>query len=209
MAGEGFFIDHVIYGAVDVDATAQRLLRDYGLGSVPGGRHLGGTTNRIIPLKPPTFLELLGIGDTSMADGAWLEHTLGGRDRPLWWALGVNDIEDSAHRRGLEVQHGTMEMSNGTTVRFRTAGMPRYPLPFFVAAELATADRLDIWLERYAAAGHAAAPGAYTFVEVAEPAEYLGAWLGDHGLPVRHTPTPGRGITRFGIETDRGEIVIE
>jgi hypothetical protein len=208
MAGEGFVIDHVIYGAVDVDATAERLLRDFGLGAVPGGRHLGGTTNRIIPLEPPTFLELLGIGDTSLADGAWLAQTLGGRDRVLWWALGVDDIEDAARRRGLEVQHGTMEMSNGATAAFRTAGMPRYPLPFFVAPEIDDAARLEIWRERYEAAGHESAPGAYTFVEVAEPAEYLDAWLGDHGLPVHHTPVPGHGITRFGIQTARGEIVI-
>ena len=209
MAGEGFFIDHVIYGCVDVDATAARLLRDFGLGSTPGGNHLGGTTNRIIPLEPPTFLELLGIGDTDLADGAWLAQTLAGRDRPLWWALGVDDIEDSAQRRGLQVQHGTMTMADGSTASFRTAGMPRYPLPFFVAPEGDGAGRLAHWQARYAQAGHTSAPGSYTWVEVAEPAEYLDGWLGDHGLPVRHTAIPGRGIVRCGIQTAHGEIVID
>lgn len=209
MPGEGFFIDHVIYGAVDIDATAARLRRDYGLGALPGGKHLGGTTNMIIPLEPPTFLELLGVGDTSLADGAWLAQVLGGQDRVLWWALGVDDIEDSARRRGLPVQHGTMEMSNGTTARFRTAGMPRYPLPFFVASDGDDRERLRIWSERYTAAAHDCAPGTFTFVEVAEPADYLDGWLGDHHLPVRHTAIPGRGISRFGIATATGEIVLE
>src|SRR3990170_2594576 len=54
--GPAMFIDHVIYGVVDVDATAERLRREHGLGSLPGGRHLGGTTNRLVPLEPPTFL---------------------------------------------------------------------------------------------------------------------------------------------------------
>jgi hypothetical protein len=209
MAGEGFFIDHVIYGAIDIDATAERLRRDYGLGSLPGGKHLGGTTNRIIPLEPPTFLELLGIGDTSRADGAWLAQVLRGRDRVLWWALGVDDIEDSAQRRGLSVQHGVMEMNNGAAARFRTAGMPRYPLPFFVAPDVEDAERLQIWRERYAAAGHDSAPGTFSFVEVGEPPGYLDSWLGVHGLPVRHTAVPGHGITRFGIATADGEIVLE
>ena len=39
---EGFFIDHVIYGVQNVDVAAKRLRREFGLGSVPGGLHLGG-----------------------------------------------------------------------------------------------------------------------------------------------------------------------
>jgi hypothetical protein len=209
MPDEGLCIDHVIYGFVDIDATAGRLLRDYGLGSVPGGRHLGGTTNRIVPLEPPSFLELLGVGDTTLPDGAWLAHTLSGHDRVLWWALGTHDIEESARRRGLEVQHGTMEMANGTSAHFRTAGMPRYPLPFFVAPDLDDDARLAVWRERYASAGHESAPAGYTFVEARESAEYLTAWLGDHGLPIRYSPDPGHGIARVGIQTARGEIVLE
>jgi hypothetical protein len=209
MSGEGFFIDHVIYGVVDIDAAAERLRRDYGLGSVPGGEHLGGTTNRLVPLKVPTYLELLGIGDTSKGDGAWLEQTLQGRDRVLWWVLGVDDLEDTARRRGLPIQTGTMAMSDGATASFRTAGMPRYPLPFFVAYNAEPEVRMQLWQRRYREAQHDCEPGTFTFVEVGEPADYLNAWLGDNQLPIRHTPTPLRGIQRVGIATDRGEVVIE
>ena len=209
MAGEGFYIDHVIYGAVDIDATAMRLRDDYGLGCIPGGNHLGGTTNLLIPLEPPTFLELIGIGDTSLADGAWLEQTLAGKDRVLWWVLGVSDLDETARRRGLPIQVGTMAMASGITTTFRTAGMPRYPLPFFVDYSGTPAARIELWKARVADAHHGCAPGTFSFVEVREPADYLDAWLGDHELPLSHTATPGRGIASVGIATDDGDIVLE
>src|SRR4051812_50062206 len=100
MRDEGFFIDHVIYGVVDVDAAAERLRTEHGLGSVPGGVHLGGTRNRVVPLGPECFLELLGIDDTAKDDGAWLEATLQGRDRILWWGIGVAGLGDTPGPRG-------------------------------------------------------------------------------------------------------------
>jgi len=209
MTGEGFYIDHVIYGAVDIDATAERLRRDYGLGSVSGGNHLGGTTNLLVPLAPPTFLELIGIGDTSLADGAWLEQALAGHDRVLWWVLGVDDLDETARRRGLPIQLGTMEMAGGITASFRTAGMPRYPLPFFVDYRSDPDARRALWEARYEAARHDCTPGTFTFVEVAETPEYLDAWLGDHLLPIRHASISGVGIRSFGIATDRAEIVLQ
>ena len=106
MSSEGLYIDHVIYGVVDIDAAAAYLREEHGLGAVPGALHHGGTTNMFVPLRPPLFLELLGVGDTTLADGAWLEQTLGGRDRPLWWALAVDDLDETASRRGLQVQGG-------------------------------------------------------------------------------------------------------
>ncbi|MFN8108635.1 MAG: VOC family protein [Thermoleophilia bacterium] len=207
MGNEGMYIDHVIYGVVDIDAAAERLRREYGLGSVPGGRHLGGTTNRIVPLKPPLYLELLGVGDTSLADAAWLAQTLNGTDRPIWWVLGVDDLDESAHRRGLPVQQGLMAMADGGEVKFRNAGMNRYPLPFFVAYVGDQDTRMRTWERRFAEAGHECVPGGFSFVEVGGGPDLMDAWLGDHGLPVRHTGAP-TGITAVGIETDRGEVVI-
>ena len=78
MSNEGFFIDHVIYGVVDADAACERLRAEFGLGSVAGSEHMGGTTNRIVPLGPECFLEILGIGDTSKSDGAWLHADAAG-----------------------------------------------------------------------------------------------------------------------------------
>ncbi len=36
MNEEGFWIDHVIYGVLDVDAACERLREQFGLGSGPG-----------------------------------------------------------------------------------------------------------------------------------------------------------------------------
>jgi hypothetical protein len=43
--------------------------------------------------------------------------------------------------------------------------------------------------------------------EVGEPPALLDAWLGDHGLPVRHAAGPV-GISAVTIATDRGEAGI-
>lgn len=208
MPTEGLYIDHVIYGVLDVDAAAARLRREHGLGSVPGGIHLGGTTNRIVPLAPPSFIELLGVGDPALGDGAWLSETLAGRDRALWWVLGVDDLDETARRRGLPIQVGMMDMADGSRRTFRTAGMPRYPLPFFISFDIDPEARMQLWRNRYRDARHECEPGGFTFVEVGDTPEQIDAWLGDHGLPVRHVPDALPGIQAVGIETAGGEVVI-
>lgn len=207
MATEGMYIDHVIYGVQDVDAAAERLRREHGLGSVPGGAHLGGTTNRLVPLAPPVFLELLGVGDTTLADGAWLDQTLAGRDRVLWWVIGVDDLDETARRRGLPIQSASMRMADGRQSTFRTAGMNRYPLPFFITFGLDHEARMRVWEDRYREAAHDCDPEGFTFAEVGGGPALLDAWLGDHDLPLRHTAAP-TGISAVGIQTGRGEIVI-
>jgi len=209
MSDEGFILDHVIYGCVDIDATARRLRDDHGLGTVPAGVHLGGTTNLIVPLRPPQYLELLGIGDPSKDDAAWLQATLQGRDRVLWWVLAVNDLADSAARRGLPVQAGRMAMADGSDLDFHNAGMHRYPLPFFVAYDEDPAERAARQAEQYEAAAHDRSPTAFTFVEVGDHEPVLEGWLGpDHGLSVRYAPGTGPGAHAVGIQTADGEIVI-
>jgi hypothetical protein len=201
------YVDHVICGVVDIEAAARSLREEFGLGSVPGGIHLGGTTNLLVPLAPPTFLELLGVGDPSLGDGAWLSNALAGQDRVLWWVVGVADLDETARRRGLPVQSGSMEMSDGSSSRFRTAGMNRYPLPFFISYGITPEARRQLWETRYRQAEHSCEPGAFTFVGTGEDPALLDAWLGDHGLPVRQVPG-APGINTVGIETARGEVVI-
>lgn len=208
MNPEGFWIDHVIYGVMDADAACERLREEFGLGSVPGSQHLGGTTNRIVPLGPQCFLEILGVGDTSLSDGAWLNATLQGQDRVLWWCLGVADLDATAETRGLPIRSGKARDEDDKIV-FRSAGMPQYPLPFFLQLMGDPADRAQINAERYAAANHDCAPTDYTFVEVGDFAPVLEGWLGeDHGLPVRYEPGTGPGIHACGIATAGGEIIL-
>ncbi len=208
MPSEGLHIDHVIYAVMDVDIAAERLQREYGLGSLPGGVLQGGTTNRIVPLAPPVFLELVGVADPTLPDGAWLSETLAGRDRVLWWCLGVDDMDDTAERRGLPIQSAEMEMVDGPPRLFRTAGMPQYPRPFFISFEMEPEALMRLRETRYREAAHECEPGGFTFVEVGDSPEMLGAWLGDHDLSVRHVPDKPSGIHAVGIETARGEVVL-
>lgn len=205
---EGLHIDHVVYGVVDIEAAAERLRREYGLGSLPGGRLQGGTTNRIVPLAPPIFLELLGVTDPTQSDGAWLSQTLAGEDRVLWWCLGVDDIDAAAERRGLPIHASEMEMVDGPPRQFSTAGMPNYPLPFFISFDMPLEERMSLRERRYAEAEHDCAPGGYTFVEVGDTPQLLDAWLGEHDLPLRYVEGARSGIQAAGIATDRGEIVL-
>ncbi len=209
MDSEGFFIDHVIYGVVDTDAACERLRDEYGLGWVSGGEHRGGTNDRLVPLQDGCFLEILGIEDTTKDDGAWLEATLQGQDRVLWWCLGVNDLDDTAARRGLPVHAGQVAGDDGEEVVFRTAGMPRYPLPFFIAPRGDAERRERVQRERYEAAGHTCTPTGFTFVEVGDHQPILEGWLGmDHGLPIRYAPGTGPGVHACGIATTDGEIIL-
>lgn len=208
MASEGLYIDHVILGVVDIDAAIARLREETGLGAVPGGVHRGGTTNALIPLKPPTFLELLGVGDTSLSDGAWLAGVLDGTDRMIWWALGTDDLEETARRRGLQVHTAEAAWSDGSTSVFHSAGMPRYPLPFFIAFGGSLEARMRLWERRYREAAHDCEPGAILSVEVGDPPELIDAWLGDHGLPIGHAAGARPGITAATIATSKGEIEI-
>lgn len=208
MPSEGLFIDHVILGVVDIDATIARLRRDHGLGAVPGGVHRGGTTNALIPLTPPTFLELLGVGDTGLPDGAWLARVLDGADRMIWWALGTRDLDETARRRGLPVQTAEMTWPDGSRSTFHSAGMARYPLPFFITFGTPPDVRMRIWERRYAEAGHTCAPADILSVEVGDPPELLDAWLGDHDLPVRYAPGAPSGIRAVTIATSGGELEI-
>ncbi len=209
MSDEGFFIDHVIYGVVDMDAACRRLRDEYGLGTVAGGLHLGGTFNRLVPLGPECFFELLGYDDTSKDDGAWLEATLQGRDRVLWWCLGVRDLDDTAARRGLPIRVPDVTKQKPGSLNFRTAGMPRYPLPFFLSIIGDVTNRHRLQAERREAAAHTCAPSGYTFLEVGDHEAVLEGWLGpDHGLPIRYAPGTGPGIHACGIATANGEIVL-
>ena len=101
-------IDHVIYAARDLDATAARLEQEHGLKAVGGGRHDGmGTHNTIVPLGGG-YLEILAVADPVEAQGSPLGRAVTGRIEALGeglmgWAAAVEDVAAVAERIGSEV----------------------------------------------------------------------------------------------------------
>jgi hypothetical protein len=61
---------------------------------------------------------------------------------------------------------------------------------------------------RFREARHDCEPGAFAFVEVGGAQELVDAWLGDHGLPVRHVPMTAPGIHAVGIQNPGDQVVI-
>jgi hypothetical protein len=133
-------VDHVVIGVRDLDAAAATLATTYGLVTVEGGRHPGwGTANRLVPLGP-AYLELVTVVDEAEAAasdfGRWVLAMLDGR-AAMGWAARTGYIDAWAARFGVEVAEGSRLSSDGTTLRWRIAGVSRAaadpPLPFLIS----------------------------------------------------------------------------
>ncbi len=175
-------IDHAVLAVADLDDAGERLLRDHGLASVPGGHHpRWGTANRIVPLGG-AYLELMAVVDPGVAGSTRLGRTVlgltaDGHDR--WFALSLadTDVESTARRLGLEVEDGSRVRTDGSVARWRAAGIEDEAragwLPFFIDWQVPAALHPG-----HAAVGHRAAPTGITRVELAGDPDRLRAWLG-------------------------------
>ena len=104
------WIDHVVLGVRDLDEAGERLWKEFGLASAPGGKHPGwGTANRIVPLRNG-YVELLGVIDPEVAARSGLGHRLveeiATASRFIGWCCATDDIESVAGRLGLPVSEG-------------------------------------------------------------------------------------------------------
>lgn len=203
-------IDHVIYGVRDLEAAASRMKEEFGLGSVPGGRHPGwGTGNRIVPLGPD-YIELLGVVDPSEAEqsemGRLILAGVAEGDRSLAWCVATDDIEAVAARLDLSVTEGSRERPDGTVLRWRSAGAERAftepSLPFFIA--------WGVPAEQHpgrAVADHVARPRGIEWLEIGGDALRLNEWLQGSALPVRVVGGPP-GVLAVGIAAEPDEVVL-
>lgn len=137
-----YAIDHAVMAVTDLEAAGERLRREHGLASVPGGAHpRWGTANRIVPLGD-SYLELIaivdpGVGRTSALGRSLAVLTADGRDR--WFSVCLADprLDATAERLGLSVEPGSRTRPDGAEITWRSAGVDdarREPwLPFFIA----------------------------------------------------------------------------
>jgi hypothetical protein len=200
-------LDHVIYGARDLDEAASRLGREHGLGFLGGGRHPGGTVNSVAALAPPQYLELLAVEELGDDVSREFARLIGAGRTLIGWGIEVDDIEAVAERLGRPAETGSIVYDDGTTGSWRFVEDPDdLSLPFFISYDADPAVRRKRWSDRVAEAGNGEF-GGFTFVEVGGDRKQIEALTGDSGFPVRFVS--GRpGLHAVGIDGPEGEIVL-
>lgn len=204
-------LDHVIVAVRDLAAAAERFERDHGLASVEGGRHRGlGTANRIVPLGS-SYVELMAIVDEDEAQGGalaeWVRRTCADGDRLGALCLRTDDVSSIATRLGTNPFPMERLKPDGSELRWELAGLeqtladPR--LPFFIqwhadAGELPGATPVE----------HPSGATAIAWVEVACDEQTLRDRVGQPPEELR-TVEGAAGVTRVGITTPSGEIVLD
>jgi hypothetical protein len=205
-----FRVDHVIYAVGDLELAAARFRDEFGLGSVPGGRHPGwGTANRIVPLGHE-YVELVAIVDHDEAAqsdfGRPVIEAIARGQRLVGWAVATDDLPGIARRLNLEVTTGSRTRPDGSTLRWRLAGVGQAlaarGLPFFIAWD--APPKLH---PGAAVVSHRIKPRGIGRVEIAADERMMQTWLGDHDLPVRITEGPPS-LAAVAISTAEGELVL-
>ena len=179
-------VDHVVYGVSDLDDAGERLARELGLASVPGGVHPGlGTANRLVGLGD-SYMELLA--------GPPVDALLArGPDRLLGWMVRTDDIEAEAIRLGLDVLAMSRKRPDGVELRWRLAGWGLSgPLPVFIQ-----------WDTPWAPGGEA----RLAWVEVGVHPATLTDWVGGAELPVRYAEGEP-GVHAVGVRLPDGREVV-
>jgi hypothetical protein len=206
-ARSSFSIDHVIYGARNLEEAASRLEQRYGLRFLPGGRHAGGTINMIAPLEPPQYFELLAVDEVLGDIAREAKRLIDAGKTLLGWAVATADIEAIAARVGAEPVRGSITRSDGTTGSWRHVCDPfAGGHPFFVEYPEEPEERR----QRLARLRHEAGNdhvGGFTFVEVGGANHDLRELIGDAAMPIRLLDREP-GLYAIGIAGPHGEIVI-
>ena len=186
-----YAIDHAVLAVAELEEAGERMRRQHGLASVPGGVHpRWGTGNRIVPLGND-YVELIAVIDRAVARAnalgrALLELTADASDRWFAVCLSDTDIDATASRLGLVVEAGVRTLPDGSEIRWRSAGIDDeerdVSLPFFiewtVPAELHPGRAPIV---------HEVELNGISGIEISGDAGRLRAWLGPAGdtLPIR------------------------
>jgi hypothetical protein len=133
-------IDHLVVAVDDLEGATAAFAERTGLAVVPGGQHPWGTANVLVPLGD-AYLELAAVTDPDAARGTpFGDLMLGALARGggvCAWCTELDDLDETAARAGLAVEAGARERADGSTLRWRSAGMRAAAadpaLPFLIA----------------------------------------------------------------------------
>jgi hypothetical protein len=181
-------IDHAVLAVADLDEAGERISRDHGLASIPGGVHPAwGTANRIIPLGSD-YIELIAVVDPEVASRSVFGRditafTADGRDRWAEICVADTDVDATAARLGIKVGSGSRTTTDGREIRWHGAGLEegvREPyLPFFIRWDVPE----DLMPGRMHAQHRVEVRGIER-IEVSGEAGRLREWLGGQELPI-------------------------
>jgi hypothetical protein len=185
------WIDHVILAVGDLDTASNRLLKEHGLASFVGGRHIGqGTGNRIVPLGD-CYIELMGVVDEAEAKttplASWIRCHISDGDHLAGWCLATDDLDSIAERVGVTPVPMQRRRPDGVLLSWRLAGlkvaMEEPPLPFFIEWNVTVEDHPG-----RAEAAHRRPAAGISKIELSGSSQRLAEWIGDHELPVHFAP---------------------
>jgi hypothetical protein len=204
-----YSIDHVVLAVADLDEAGERLRREHGLASFPGGVHADwGTGNRIVPMGDD-YLELISVvdpdvGRTTVLGRALLGLTADGADRWFAVCLADTDLDATAERLRLRIEQGSRVRPDGAELRWRGAGLTeaaREPwFPFFIAWNVQPGLHPGS-----ATVSHDVAVTGIANVELEGDASRLRGWLGPDGDVLPLTVVEGdRGMRAVTLSTAEG-----
>jgi hypothetical protein len=204
-------IDHVTSVVEDPVDACNQLREAHGIGSERSGYlDYAGARSWLVPLRPPSYLELLSIEDEAAARmstaGRQLLNRLDTGGGLVAWSVLVDDLTRVSERLDIPIFDYTKTDDHGVVRGWRSVTGPPH-LPFFI--EYGGADARAVRLrDIYARVGHRAAPTAFSQLTISGSENEILEWLGPHRLPLRYVS--GRnGLIEARIATSTGGVVIQ
>jgi hypothetical protein len=204
------WIDHVIIAVEDLERAANEARAAFGWGTLPGGRHPGGTSNKAIPLGGEQYLEFLTVDKATDQTTADIATRLEAGPYLFTWAVVADDFDCFVNDLGLSLNEGSVTAADGTTGTWRSANVdhplaPSGALPFILDYGRS---RAATWAERYRNAAHQPdrAPRGIAWIEIGVGNEPLPDWLEQTEFDLRVT-NAAPGVQAVGIRTEGGGTV--
>jgi hypothetical protein len=126
-------LDHLVYGAPDLDRAIEEVEQKTGVRPAYGGKHAGGLThNALLSLGPGRYLEIIApVRDAPLAGELPFGLASIGEPRLAAWAVTVDDLEgrvQAAKKAGYDagpIISGGRELPDGSSLSWRLAVRPQ------------------------------------------------------------------------------------